>query len=54
MSCYCGGRKSTSEECWALPEVSANGIEINHSSAKGYIFFSMVRSSNEKGLAVGA
>jgi len=42
VSCYCGGRKSASKECWPLPEVSTNGVEGNHSSAKGYIFLSIV------------
>jgi len=42
VSGYCGGRKSTSDECGSLPEVSTNGVEINHSFAKVYIFFFMV------------
>jgi len=42
VSCYCGGRKSTSDECWSLSEVSTNGKERNHSIAKGFIFFYMV------------
>ena len=42
VSCYCGGKKPTSEESWSLPEVSTNGTERNYSSANEYILFYMV------------